>query len=241
MKSTLIISILLCLCVATSQAKIDTLYLKVDGRVTMQIVESPEVSSIVLKEQSFNTTNKTFSNEEVLTLLSGGVVQKYLENKMVSLFPPQFTEVWEEIHIEDGETVSVTLMEQAQLSWVFLIFGMVFPFLTILFLNIFAKREKRKEILIVLVFLIVLVSFMVAAAGLVDVLTGLASAVALTLAFSSFVASSPVASLAVSIAIAVASAFVGDFKIHYIGLTVVCCLVSYEARLIYRAKKLATW
>jgi len=139
-----------------SQAKIDTLYLKVDGRVTMQIVESPEVSSIVLKEQSFNTTNKTFSNEEVLTLLSGGVVQKYLENKMVSLSPPQFTEVWEEIHTEDGETVSVvTLIEQAQLSWVFLIFGMVFPFLTILFLNIFAKREKRKEILIVLVLLIV--------------------------------------------------------------------------------------
>jgi len=250
MKRTLII-VLCLLCVATSQAKRDTLVHtnNTNGIVTMKIVETPEFTPIVLENKSFkNTTGYSYSDKEVLKLLSGDSLEKYKGNEMVRLFPPEFQDIKEKVFLENRETKAVPIDTPTELSVLFLVSIMILPHLINICLGIFT--ENKNKILIFYVAFIVMGSTLPVIAmfgyGLpfvylcsVCLIIG-AVATVILVKYSAFSFYLVLASLCL-VAVGGLPTIInngnelsdGHLSSSYIGLVLVSCLVSYGLRQLW--------
>lgn len=155
MKRSLIFFSFFLLFFAEVSAKIDTIYTQEKGLVKMIIQQTLDAEPQVLKEQSFqNTTGFQYSTEEVVKLLSGGVVTKNDKSTLTSLFPPKLSQSWQEISLVNGVTVSKPETTPGELSLPFLFLGMLVPFVCIFSVSFNTPKENKKKPILSYFFLV---------------------------------------------------------------------------------------
>lgn len=194
-----------------------------------------------------------FAKTEIVYTDSNGLVTAtILETKMTNLFPLIFSDVETIISFEGGAIQKEIHQHPEEFSRLYLLFGVVLPFVLVLLTSIKTSQENRNYLFMFYLSIIIAVAaaifatlngdlaIVVGVIGTVTILASLAGIIAATVTVFPSLVSEAVFGVAVvlsvvfaSLAGAVAVTVGFDFGMKYIIFITVSCIVSYIARHFY--------